>query len=130
MKSCGNSKCKQINPQKLDSFSKSKKLKDGLQAYCKACCNSYGKENYKKNKTDKLAYQESYYKANKKDINAYNLLYKKLNNDDLKIKNKEYQKDNKDKIKKYKKEYSKNNRGLFNAIAAKRYCAKIQATPP
>ena len=53
--------CKMCGDYKpLDSFSKRKKSRDGLQSYCRKCYNTYRKEYYQKNKEREKMYVKSH----------------------------------------------------------------------
>ena len=104
MKVC--SKCK--IEKSFNEFSKSKRLKDGLQKECIDCVNKYNKEYYLKNK-DKIK------------INVSN--YSKKNSQKITEKNKVYYLKNKDKIIKKTSSYRKeriSNYYLFKLICLAR----------
>lgn len=137
MKIC--SKCK----QELDEsqFNKNKRAKDGLDYWCKICCNERNKKNYKKDRDKKLNKNKEYNRIHRQERKKYSRDYQQNNkekrsksialyyqNNKEKIKN--YHLYNKEKIKEYQKkyyqshkkeraEYLKNNKEEINIKANK-----------
>ena len=121
MKTCVN--CNSEQP--IANFSLTVKSKDGYQAKCKLCVNTYNKE---------------YYLANKEKIKTDCKIYKSKNLIEIREKDKNYTANNKDKISQYKKTYYKNNinkykqydiknRDRKNAQALKRTLYKLKTDP-
>ena len=121
MKTCVN--CNSEQP--IANFSLTVKSKDGYQAKCKLCVNTYNKE---------------YYLTNKEKIKNDCKMYKSKNLIEIKEKDKNYTANNKDKISQYKKTYYKNNinkykeydiknRDRKNAQALKRTLHKLKTDP-
>ena len=121
MKTCVN--CNSEQP--IANFSLTVKSKDGYQAKCKLCVNTYNKE---------------YYLANKEKIKTDCKIYKSKNLIEIREKDKNYTANNKDKISQYKKTYYKNNinkykeydiknRDRKNAQALKRTLHKLKTDP-
>lgn len=147
------SKCKQS--KNISEFGKRTNTKDGLALKCKKCINSYCVGSSEKIKLRK----KSYYNKNcnrlkKESIDRYRINAEKVkatlrarylaNPDKFKIKSKTYQKLNKKKISLTKAQYRlinhskmkakdlayrKANPGKVNALAMKRYAAKLKRTP-
>ena len=89
MKICN--KCKIEKP--FNEFSKSKRLKDGLQKECINCVNKYNKEYYLKNK-DKIKINVlNYSKENYKKITEKNKVYYLKNKDKIIKKTSSYRKE-------------------------------------
>jgi len=85
---------------------------------------------YRLNNKEKITkVKKEYYLKNKETIKEKVRLYKLLNPDKIKKKNKIYILKNKEKRNKYNKEYSSRNPHIQNAINAKRYAFKLNATP-
>lgn len=111
--------------QSLSNFSLTVKSKDGYQAKCKICVNTYNKK---------------YYLANKEKVKSNCKIYKSKNLNEIKKKDKIYAINNKEKILQYKKDYYKNNiekykqygidnRERSNANALKLVLYKLKTDP-
>ena len=128
--------CKCKIEKDIESFTKNKNRKDGLEPKCKSCAKEYRDAN----KERAAKYKKEYYQANKDKISASGKIYRELNKERIKAwretnkerfseygkayckkyyqANKEkfseyskrYQKENKEKIAEYQKQYRKANK--------------------
>lgn len=72
--------CKKCKIEKqISDFGKDRTRKDGYFPYCKECCNKDSKENYIKNKSEKIKYQKEYYQNHKKEKRQYDIEYREKN---------------------------------------------------
>jgi 5-methylcytosine-specific restriction endonuclease McrA len=130
MKTCSNIKCKQINPQPLNAFSKEKGRKDGLQPRCKGCHKEYRLLNREKIAIQKAIYRE----LNKEEIAAdQSIRYKEDRENRLiyaAIYGMTYKSENKEELAIKKLEWRKSKPGLYAGYCAKRRAKKLKATPP
>ena len=100
-------KCPKCKIEKfLNQFSKDKKTKDGYQYNCKACRNSY----YKENKDRIILQIKNYRESNADSFKAKTKKYYDDNKDKILARQKEYYKDNKEKINVQKKKWYKANK--------------------
>lgn len=65
MKHCSNENCKQQNPQPYESFSHSRRAKDGYQSICKTCQCYKTREWYQANKKYAIEKRKERWRANK-----------------------------------------------------------------
>lgn len=140
MKTC--TKCKVLKENQ--AFSRHKGMKDLLQPRCKVCLGIEKKLVYLANKEKIRAEAKVKYQDNRENILLQKKDYALRNKEVLKIKKREYYVEkkeailekrrdfyleNKDKLKIYKKDYRSKNKGKCNALGAKKYARKVQATP-
>lgn len=141
MKYCSNKKCKQINPQSIDSFFKDSSKKDFLCSRCKSCHFKYSEDskeklknyrsNYRsKNKNKNKNYAKEYRIKNKEKLIIKDSIRYQFRKEKVYIQKAIYYSKNKEKISKWMSEYKKNNRGLFNDMHNRRRMAKLHRTPP
>lgn len=82
MKTCYDSKCKEINPQSLNNFYKNKSRPDGLTSECKICCkrrvNAFGKKHRKRLYEERKEYAKEYNKKYRKENPEYFKKYRQL----------------------------------------------------
>lgn len=96
------SRCGETLP--TSEFSKCKRMKDGLQGYCKTCMNEKSQER-KINKPDEIKeYQVKYYENNKDKLIEQSIEWKRKNPEAGRIAGRKYAEKNGDKIKVYRLE--------------------------
>ena len=98
MKNCSNPNCKQINPQSLENFYKSKDRKDGLHGRCKPCViearriyresnpekvKETKKKSYIKHRDGIIEKVNQYYEENKESVLEYKKVYYEENKEDI-----------------------------------------------
>lgn len=131
-------KCNKII--KLHDFNKNKNGKDGLQYQCKLCDIAYRVQNSQKiaatkaeyrlkNKEKITLYNKNYDTNNRNSRSEYNLSWRLAHSKEKAEYDSNYRKTHKEKIIKYRVQYAKNNPGMVNARHARRYAAKLKATP-
>jgi hypothetical protein len=108
----GYKKCRKCGELKTtDNFGRSKKNKDGLKSYCKACKNKESK----KHRENNPEYYQKYREGNKEKATEYGKEYRENNKTKLAQKAKKYAEINANKIQEYKKEwYEKNKDKVMN----------------
>jgi len=124
-------KCKTDHP--IEMFTKNKKRKDGLAAWCKVCTKASLTDWYSRNKDKVQERNKKNYLENKQEAKDRSKAWKKDNRErvnELNRKNYDaekrreysavYRKENKDKRSTYNKEWLKERPGWANAYAAKR----------
>jgi len=89
------SRCKIEKP--IEQFCTKKANKDGLNSWCKNCCNNQGNI-YSENNKDKI---KQYYEINKDKIKQYNKAWREDNKDHMKQCQKAWMENNQDKMKQY-----------------------------
>jgi hypothetical protein len=123
-------------------FTKNKKRKDGLAAWCKACSKASLADWYSRNKDKAQENNKKNYLENKQAACDRSRAWKKANRERINELNREnydpekrreyfadYRKANKDKRDAYNKEWLNEHPGLANAYAAKRRDAVRKAAP-
>ena len=101
-------KCKETKPR--GEFSKSRKVKDGLQSQCKACRRQYNKQYYQENREQVLERQKQYYQENREQVLEYNKQYYQENREQVLEYNKQYYQENREQRAEYDKQYYQENR--------------------
>jgi len=144
MKNCSNKKCKQVNPQSLDSFYRKSGSKHGYTSQCKYCISEFNKTEYNKNpekkkenarkqrinnpakkKTQDLAYRL----ANKEQIAISKASWAKEHPENINAASTRYRLANPEKMKSIRDAWIDANPGYMTAKNAKRRSAKLKRTP-
>lgn len=113
-KTCRSKTCTEINPQKIDSFVKDTRYKDGYQNRCKSCQKTYDAKRFETKREVILQQSREYYAANIEVARAMRALWRAVN--------KEY-------ARTYGKKYRRENPGKELAKARKYVLSKISRTP-
>jgi 5-methylcytosine-specific restriction endonuclease McrA len=118
-------KCSETKP--VESFSKNRGMKDGLQGWCKACTASNAKEYRKNNRAARTQYNKEWRAANPDKTAAhvanskeYRQQYYQANKEMVLAKSRAYQEANKEQVTKYKNEWSRIN-GSGHRARARRF---------
>jgi len=93
-------RCKQEKP--VEMFCKHKRMKDGLNSWCKSCANEVAKIN---RENDPELYRErckKYYRTHTERVSAANKKYRAAHTEETKLKNKLYRENHKEEIKEYR----------------------------
>lgn len=93
----------------FNSFGKNKSTNDGLSCYCKKCCNTLSKQNWKDNKKELSKQKKKYYKNNKKQIQSQHKEYYENNKKYLYKKQKEWNQNNPEKRRASNARWERNN---------------------
>jgi 5-methylcytosine-specific restriction endonuclease McrA len=116
VKAC--SKCGEVKP--LDGFSKARRRKDGLQAYCKACNKAY----YESHKEKILVGKQTYRQANNEKVRAHERAYREANRQNLAARQRAFRKANPEKITARNRAYAQANPKKFAAAKKRRRARK------
>jgi len=108
----------------ISEYCKHKRLKDGINTWCKDCCNDISK-NYNKNNKEKIKENRKQWRINNREVIKKRNDQWKENNKEYKI---EYRKNNIIKIKEYSKQYGKEHQHIYN-FNTQSYRAKKKKLP-
>ena len=130
MKKCSNSKCDQVNPQLITSFSTRKDSKDGLRAYCRTCEAKMQALSHLKHKEERNLNSKEYYGKNKERLLKKQKVLNRKHRAEKPTYGKDYYDKNRERILIQKSIYIQENLSIIVAKNVKRYATKKKRTPP